>query len=91
MQLKKPDFFIIATGKKHSVKEFVIKSFSYVGLDYKKYLKIDKKLYRAGKTMSLSGDIKKAQKTFKYKVKTNLNQLVSLMMENDLNIEKNNN
>ena len=35
--------------------------------------------------------VTKAQKTFKYKVKTNLNQLVSLMMENDLNIEKNNN
>ena len=91
MQLKKPDFFVIATGKKHSVKEFVIKSFSYVGLDYKKYLKIDKKLYRPGKIMSLSGDVKKAQKTFKYKVKTNLDKLVSIMMQNDLNIEKNNN
>ena len=91
MQLKRPDFFIIATGKKHSVKDFVIKSFSYVGLDYKKYLKIDKKLYRPGKTMSLSGDITKAKKILKYKVKTNLNQLVSIMMENDLNIEKNNN
>ena len=91
MQLKKPDFFIIATGKKYSVKDFVIKSFSYVGLDYKKYLKIDKKLYRPGKPMSLSGDITKAKKILKYKVKTNLDQLVSIMMENDLNIEKNNN
>ena len=55
------------------------------------YLKIDKKLYRPGKIMSLSGDVKKAQKTFKYKVKTNLDKLVSIMMQNDLNIEKNNN
>jgi len=90
MQQKKPDFFIIATGKKHSVKDFVIKCFSYVGLDYKKYLVIDKKLFRPSKTVSLTGDFKKAQKIFNYKVKTNLDQLISIMMENDLKIEQNN-
>ena len=90
MQQKKPDFFIIATGKKHSVKEFVQKSFAYVGLDYKKYLVIDKKLFRPSKTVSLSGDTKKAQKILKYKVNTKLEKLISIMMENDLKIEKNN-
>jgi len=89
MQQKKPDFFIIATGKKHSVKEFVQKSFAYVGLDYKKYLVIDKKLFRPSKTVSLSGDTKKAQKILKYKVNTKLDKLISIMMENDLKIEKN--
>ena len=88
MQQKKPDFFIIATGKKYSVKEFVKKSFSYVGLDYKNYLKINKKLLRPSKTVSLSGDIRKAQKLRKYKIKTNLDKLVSIMVENDLKIEK---
>ena len=91
MQLKKPDFFVIATGKKYSVKDFVKKSFDYVGLDYKKYLKVDKKLFRPSKTVSLAGDIKKAQKTLKYKVKTDLNKLISIMMENDLKIEDRNN
>ena len=90
MQQKKPDFFIIATGKKYSIKDFVKKSFDYVGLDYRKYLKIDKKLFRPSKTVSLSGDIKKAQKILKYKVKTNLDKLVSIMVENDLEIEKKN-
>tara|TARA_B100001123_G_scaffold283819_1_gene316185 strand:+ start:22 stop:612 length:591 start_codon:yes stop_codon:yes gene_type:complete len=89
MQQKKPDFFIIATGKKHSVKEFVQKSFAYVGLDYKKYLVIDKKLFRPSKTVSLSGDTKKAQKILKYKVNTKLDKLISIMMENDLKIENN--
>ena len=36
MQQKKPDFFIIASGKKFSVLDFVKKSFNYVGLNYKK-------------------------------------------------------
>ena len=90
MQLKKPDFFVIASGKKHSVLDFVKKSFKYVGLNYKQYLKIDKKLFRPSKTAYLVGNITKAKKTFKYKPKTNLDQLISIMMENDLNNEKNN-
>ena len=91
MQQKKPDFFIIATGKKHSVKEFVQKSFAYVGLDYKKYIKVDKKLFRPSKTVSLTGNISKAKKILRYRVKTNLDKLVSIMMENDLKIEKKSN
>ena len=91
MQQKKPDFFVIATGKKHSVEEFVKKSFAYVGLDYKKYIKVDKKLFRPSKTVSLTGNISKAKKILRYRVKTNLDKLVSIMMENDLKIEKKSN
>ncbi|WP_304039365.1 Lrp/AsnC family transcriptional regulator, partial [Mesonia mobilis] len=53
VQQKKPDFFIIATGKKYSVRDFVQKCFAYVGLDYEKYVIIDKKLCRPSKTVSL--------------------------------------
>jgi len=88
MQQKKPDFFVIATGKQHSIKDFVKKCFSYVELDYKKYLTIDKKLFRPSRTVSLVGDTNKAKKILKYKVKTNLDKLISIMMENDLKIEK---
>ena len=56
---------------------FVKKSFKYVGLNYKKYLKIDKKLFRPSKTASLVGNINKAKKTFKYKPKTNLDQFAT--------------
>ena len=89
LQQKKPDFFVIATGKQHSIKDFVKKCFSYVGLDYKKYVIIDKKLFRPSRTVSLVGDTNKAKKILKYKVKTNLDKLISIMMENDLKIEKN--
>ena len=38
MQLKKPDFFVIATGETHSVEYVAKKCFLYVGLNYKKYV-----------------------------------------------------
>ena len=87
MQLSKPDVFVIATGKSHTVEYFVKKCFEYVGLNYKKYLKINKKLLRPSKTASLIGDTSKAKKKFNFKVETNLDQIISIMMENDLKIE----
>ena len=41
---KKPDFFILGTGKNYSVENFLDKTFKQLGLSYKKHLKIDKKL-----------------------------------------------
>ena len=84
MKLKKPDFFIIATGEINSVEYFVKNCFSYVNLDYKKYLKIDKKLLRPSKTSILKGDITKAKKIFKYKPKTKLKDLIKIMMDHEL-------
>ena len=87
VQLSKPDVFIIASGKSYSVEYFVKKCFEYVGLNYKKYLKINKKLLRKSKTASLIGNTSKAQRIFNYKSKTNLNEIISIMMDNDLKIE----
>ena len=84
MQLKKPEFFIIASGKTHSVEHFVKKCFEYVDLDYKKFIKIDKKLLRSAKTSSLMGNNQKAKKIFNYKCKTNLNELIKIMMDSEL-------
>jgi len=84
MQLKKPDFFVIATGEVHSVEYFVKNCFSYVGLNYKKYLKIDKKLLRPSKTNILKGDIKKAKRMFNYRTKTKLKDLIKIMMVHEL-------
>ena len=89
MQLSEPDIFVIASGKSHSVEYFAKKCFQYVGLNYKNYLKVNKKLLRPSKTTSLVGDTIKAKKIFNYKNKTSLDKLISIMMDNDLKIELN--
>jgi GDPmannose 4,6-dehydratase len=43
---KKSSDYVIGTGRLNSVEDFVKKAFKHVGLNYKKYLKIDKKLFR---------------------------------------------
>ena len=84
MQLKKPDFFVIATGQNYSVEYFAKNCFSYVGLDYKKHIKVDKKLIRPSKTSLLKGNTAKAKKAFRYKLKTKLNDLIKIMMDCEL-------
>ncbi len=88
MQLKTPDFFIIASGKSHSVEFFAKKCFEYVGLNYKKYLGVDKKLFRPKRNSTLIGNTNKAKRLIKFKNKTNIQKLISIMMENDLRIEE---
>jgi GDPmannose 4,6-dehydratase len=84
MQQKKPDFFVIGTGVNTSVEKFTSECFKFVGLDYKKYLKVDKKLLRKNKTKDLEANLTKAKKILKYKVKTNIKELIKIMMEHEL-------
>ncbi len=84
MQLKKPQDFVIGTGKIHSVKDFINLAFNYVGLDYKRHIKIDKKLFRPNDKIILKADFKKAKKILKWKPKINFKKLVYEMVDNDL-------
>lgn len=59
LQQKKPDDYIIATGKLHSVKELVEIVFDYLKLDYKKYIIINEDFYRESEKKPLVGDIAK--------------------------------
>ena len=85
MQLKKPDFFVIGTGNCYSVEYFVKKCFSYVNLDYRKFVKINKKLIRPSKTSFLKADTKKAFKFINYnRNKTSIDKLIKIMMDTHL-------
>ena len=89
MQRNKPNFYIIGSGKKTSVIEFVQKCFSYVKLDYKKFLIVDKKLFRKGATKTLVANSNKAKREINFKVKTDINKLIKIMMDHDLESERN--
>ena len=86
LQLRKPQDFVIGTGKIHSVKDFIKIAFDQVNLDYKKYIKIDKKLYRPNDKVLLKANFNKAKRVLKWKPKTNFKSLVKEMVNNDLKI-----
>ena len=86
LQQNKPDDFVIGTGKVHSVENFLKLSFKYAGLNYKKYLKINKKFYRPAEVDFLVADFSKAKKKLNWKPRIKFNQLVKEMTDSDLKI-----
>jgi len=84
LQQNRPDDYIIATGKTHSVKEFLEESFSYAGLDWRKYVVIDKKYFRPTEVDCLIGNSSKAKRKLKWKPKVNFKALVRMMVDADI-------
>ena len=81
---RKPIDYVISTGKQYSVRDFAKLAFEIVDLDYKKYVKIEKKLYRPSEVRTLLGDCRKAKKELKWKPKYNFKELVEDMVKSDL-------
>ena len=81
---KKPDDYVISTGKHYSVKDFTKLAFQLVDLDYKKYVKVEKSLYRPSEVETLLGDCRKAKKNLGWKHKYDFKKLVKDMVRADL-------
>ena len=104
LQQNHPDDFVLATNNKHSVKYFLEKSLQHVGIEYDIVgdgvdfkviskngdilVDVDKKYYRPSEVDNLQGDYSKAKKILNWEPKTNLDQLIKIMIDYDLNHTK---
>lgn len=76
--------FVIATGETHSVKEFCEVAFSVVGLDWQKYVSVDKAFMRPAEVDFLVGDAGKAEKELGWRAQCGFTELVEMMVRRDL-------
>tara|TARA_B110000114_G_scaffold176874_1_gene208025 strand:+ start:521 stop:823 length:303 start_codon:yes stop_codon:yes gene_type:complete len=99
LQQKKPEDFVIATGKQHTVKQFInlvckeleIKiKWKGKGLKEKAYddrgqviIKIDKSYFRPTEVDSLLGDSSKARRILSWKPKMNIRDLIKDMIAHE--------
>ena len=86
LQHESPDDFVIATGKTHSVRNFLEEAFGHLDLDYNDYVDIDQKLFRPTEVDALSGDASKAKKLLGWKPRVSFSELVRMMTEFDLQL-----
>ncbi len=84
LQQKTPQDFVVGTGESHSVMEFVKDAFKYVGLNWKKYVNIDKRYFRPTEVENLIADANKAKKILKWQPKTTFSDLVKIMVDADM-------
>lgn len=84
LQQDKPDDYVVGTAESHSVKEFVKEAFEYAGLNWKKYVEIDKRYFRPNEVDYLKANITKAKKQLHWQPRVKFNDLVKIMVDYDL-------
>ena len=57
LQQPKPDDYVVGTGETYSIKYFLENAFDVLGLNYQKYLKINKKFFRPSEVDLLVADL----------------------------------
>ncbi|WP_373034676.1 GDP-mannose 4,6-dehydratase [Sulfurimonas sp.] len=88
LQNNEPKDYVISTGKLTSIREFLQKAFSFVGLDYMNYVKIDEKFYRPSEKIFLCGDSSLIKNDLNWEPTISLDEIIAEMIENDIKILK---
>jgi len=88
LQQDKPDDYVVATGETHSVREFADEVFTYLDLDWQKYVEIDPRYLRPSEVDYLQGDANKAKRILKWEPKITFRKLVQMMTDADMKIAR---
>lgn len=85
LQQERPDDFVIATGRTHSVRDFVRIAFEAAGLgSYEPYVVVDPRFVRPAEVDMLIGDASKARRVLGWVPQVSFERLVAMMVEADL-------
>ncbi|MDM8000435.1 MAG: GDP-mannose 4,6-dehydratase [Dehalococcoidia bacterium] len=84
LQQDKPGDYVISTGETHSVKEFALKAFEVVDLDWQKYVEVDERFLRPLDVECLQGDSSKARRELGWQPSVKFDELVEIMVREDL-------
>ena len=88
LQQDQPDDYVIATGETRTVREFCDAAFDYVGLDYRKYVVVDRLYFRPTEVDVMAGDSSKARKALGWQPCTGFHELVKMMVDSDIELFK---
>jgi GDPmannose 4,6-dehydratase len=84
LQQDEPDDYVIGSGHTCSVRDLCDTAFGYAGLDYRKFVKQDKRFYRPAEVDLLVADPAKAKQRLCWEPKVTFKQLVHMMVDADL-------
>ena len=87
LQQDEPRDYVIATGETHSLEELLVIAFSEIGItDWKKYVGQDERYMRPADVFYLAGDSSKAREELGWKPFVTFEEMVSKMVENDVEL-----
>ncbi len=88
LQQDKPGDYIVATGRMHTVRNFVIAAFAVANLDYRDFVVIDHRYFRPAEVDALQGDTRATTEALGWTSKTSCIELVREMTEHDIELAR---
>jgi GDPmannose 4,6-dehydratase len=86
LQTKEPDDFVVATGTKYSVRDFLGFAFERLDLDWEKYVEFDERYTRPAEVESLVGDHAKITEATGWKPRMLTPELAQIMVDADVDL-----
>ena len=83
-----PDDYVVATGRCHSVREFVAEVFGHLDLDWEDYVEMDARYLRPSEVDLLEGDASKARRVLGWEPKVDFKALARMMTDADMKIAR---
>jgi len=83
LQQDEADDYVLATGESHSVEEFLEEAFTYAGLEWRDYVRIDPRYFRPSEVDVLVGDYTKAKEKLGWEPTVRFHELVRMMVDAD--------
>lgn len=89
MQKDSPSDYVIGTGEHHSVKEFIEKAFSLVGINnWENYVECEQRYQRPDDAECLVADASRAKAELEWEAKIRFGDLIKIMLKHDLERNK---
>ena len=85
LQQDSPSDYVISTDVTHSVRDLCRTAFGVADLDWEQYVKVDEKYYRPAEVDLLIGDSSRARAELGWEPKISFEELITEMVETDLN------
>lgn len=84
LQLQSPGDYVIASGTTHSIKDFTEGVFSYLGLDWQKYVEVNPTLITKKQKQNLTGNNKKLKNATGWENSVTFSQLIHILVDAEL-------
>lgn len=84
MQMEQPDDLVIASGRTHSLEDFVAAAFKTVELDWREHVDVDDSLRRPLDIPYSAGNPAKAERLISWRAQSGMNEVVEMMVEAEM-------
>jgi GDPmannose 4,6-dehydratase len=86
LQQERPDDYVLATGERHTVRDFCDRAFGLLDMDWERYVQVDPRYLRPAEVDVLQGDASKARRILGWEPSVTFDALVEMMVDGDMRL-----